>query len=322
MAYFRKRLGKWQCVIRIKGHPTTTKTFVVKKDAEIWAKSIELKYFREEIDILKIDYPRFKDCLIRYRDEVTIHKRSKDMEKKLIKYLLREPFIDLKLNLINSSVIAQYRDRSLKNLQPSSVKRRLALISHMFSIAKKEWGFKIDNPVLDVRKPKLPEPRDRRFTDKELKLLIYGNKTSEKLKSIIQIALETGMRQSEILRIRKEHLMNQSLFIPITKTKPRTIPLSNKALDLLKSAKLPFGLSGIAVSKQFHNLCKFYNIKDAKFHDLRRQALTNFMKDKKLSVAETMFISGHSDPKVLLKTYNNLKLLDVSKRMNELGEST
>ena len=48
MAYFRKRLGKWQCVIRIKGHPTTTKTFVVKRDAEIWAKNIELKYFRED----------------------------------------------------------------------------------------------------------------------------------------------------------------------------------------------------------------------------------------------------------------------------------
>ena len=130
------------------------------------------------------------------------------------------------------------------------------------------------------------------------------------------------MRQSEILRIKEEHLINESLFIPITKTKPRTIPLTKKALDLLKNSKLPFGLSGMAVSKQFHKLCKFYNIKDAKFHDLRRQALTNFMKDKKLSVAETMYISGHSDPKMLLKTYNNLKLLDVSKRMNELGEST
>ena len=145
MAYFRKRLGKWQCVIRIKGHPTTTKTFVVKKDAEIWAKNIELKYFREEIDILKINYPLFKDCLIRYRDEITIHKRSKDMENKLIKYLLKEPFINLKLNLINNSIIAQYRDRALKYLQPSSVKRRLAVISHLFSIARKEWGFKIPN---------------------------------------------------------------------------------------------------------------------------------------------------------------------------------
>ena len=321
MAYFRKRLGKWQCVIRIKGHPTTTKTFVVKKDAEIWAKNIELKFFREEIDILKVNYPLFKDCLIRYRDEIIIHKRSKDMENKLIKYLLKEPFVDLKLNLINNSIIAKYRDRALKFLQPSSVKRRLAIISHLFSIVRKEWGFKIDNPVLDIRMPKLPEPRDRRFTDKELKLLIHGNKTSAKLKCIIQIALETGMRQSEILRIKKEHLINQSLFIPITKTKPRTIPLTKKAFELIKDTDLPFGLSGIAVSKQFFKLCNFYNIKDAKFHDLRRQALTNFMKDKKLSVAETMYISGHSDPKMLLKTYNNLKLEDVSKRMNELGNS-
>ena len=46
------------------------------------------------------------------------------------------------------------------------------------------------------------------------------------------------------------------------------------------------------------------------------------LQDEKLSVAETMYISGHSDPKMLLKTYNNLKLEDVSKRMNELGDST
>ena len=207
MAYFRKRLGKWQCVIRIKGYPTTTKTFVVKKDAEMWAKNIELKYFREENDILKTNYPQFKDCLIKYRDEVVIHKRSKEMEKKLIRYLLKEPFVNVKLNMVSSTIIAQYRDRALKYLQPSSVKRRLAVLSHLFTIASKEWGFKIDNPVLNVRKPKLPESRDRRFSDKELNLLIFGNKTSEKLKSIIQIALETGMRQSEILRIKKKILV-------------------------------------------------------------------------------------------------------------------
>ena len=311
MAYFRKRLGKWQCVIRIKGHPTTTKTFVVKKDAEIWAKNIELKYFREEIDILKINYPLFKDCLVRYRDEVTVHKRSKDMENKLIKYLLKEPFINLKLNQINNSIIAQYRDRALKALHPSSVKRRLAIISHLFSIARKEWGFKIENPVLDIRKPKLPEPRDRRFTDKEIKLLIYGNKTSEKLKSIIQIALETGMRQGEILGIKKEHINGQTLYIPVTKTKPRSIPLTKRALEILNNTNLPFTLSAMAVSKQFNWLCKFYKIHDGRFHDLRRQALTNFMIEKKLSVAEVMLISGHADPRILLNIYNNTKIHDL-----------
>ena len=314
MAYFRKRLGKWQCVIRIKGHPTTTKTFLLKRDAQLWAKNIELKYFREENGILKRDYPLFKDCLIKYRDEVVVYKRSRDMENKLVRYLLNESFANLKLNLVNNSIIACYRDRSLKNLKPSSVNRRLAIISHLFSIARKEWGYKIENPVLNIRKPKKSELRNRRFTDDELNRLINGNKTSSKMKDIIQVALETGMRQGEILRIKHEHIKDQTLYIPIAKTKPRTIPLTNKALKILSGIELPFGLSNIYVSKKFRSLCQFYNINNAKFHDLRRQALTNFIKDKKLSVAETMFISGHSDPKMVLNVYNNLGLKDLLKK--------
>ena len=51
------------------------------------------------------------------------------------------------------------------------------------------------------------------------------------------------------------------------------------------------------------------------------QALTNFMKNKNLTVAETMLISGHSDPKILLKIYNNLQLKDVVEKINNIGES-
>ena len=56
--------------------------------------------------------------------------------------------------------------------------------------------------------------------------------------------------------------------------------------------------------------------KDAKFHDLRRQALTNFMKDKGLNVPETMKIAGHSDPRMLLRIYNNLEAEHVAKKLN------
>ena len=50
--------------------------------------------------------------------------------------------------------------------------------------------------------------------------------------------------------------------------------------------------------------------------------IPRFCYHKKLTVAETMYISGHSDPKMLLKTYNNLKLINVSKKINDVGEST
>ena len=315
MAYIRKRLGKWQCVIRVKGKPSTTKTFLIKKDAKLWGKKTELHFFREDNDIQKSDYPLFKECLERYKDEVVIRKRSRVMETKLISYLLKESFVNYKLNFVDSRVVALYRDRALKTLKSSSVKRRLAIVSHMYTIAKKEWGYKIENPVLNIRKPKSPEPRNRRFTNDELTKLIKGNRASPKLRLIIQIALETAMRQGEILRVKPEDINGNTLFIPIAKTKPRTIPLTLKAMSLLNNAELPFNITGNALSKQFKKLCDHYGIEDAHFHDLRRQSLTNFMLERNLSVAETMMIAGHSDPKMLLKTYNNLRVEDVAKKL-------
>lgn len=316
MAYIRKRLGKWQCVIRVQGKPPTTKTFLIKKDAKLWGKKTELHFFREDNDIQKSDYPLFKECLERYRDEVVIHKRSRIMETKLISYLLKESFVNYKLNFVDSRVVALYRDRALKTLKSSSVRRRLAIVSHMYTIAKKEWGYKIENPVLNIRKPKSPEPRNRRFTNDELTKLIKGNRASPKLRLIIQIALETAMRQGEILRVKPEDINGNTLFIPIAKTKPRTIPLTLKAMSLLNNAELPFNITGNALSKQFKKLCDYYEIEDAHFHDLRRQSLTNFMLERNLSVAETMMIAGHSDPRMLLKTYNNLRVEDVAKKLS------
>ena len=316
MAYIRKRLGKWQCVIRVKGKPPTTKTFLIKKDAKLWGKKTELHFFREDNDIQKSDYPLFKECLERYRDEVVIRKRSRIMETKLISYLLKESFVNYKLNFVDSRVVALYRDQALKTLKSSSVRRRLAIVSHMYTIAKKEWGYKIENPVLNIRKPKSPEPRNRRFTNDELTKLIKGNRASPKLRLIIQIALETAMRQGEILRVKPEDINGNTLFIPIAKTKPRTIPLTLKAMSLLNNAELPFNITGNALSKQFKKLCDHYGIEDAHFHDLRRQSLTNFMLERNLSVAETMMIAGHSDPKMLLRTYNNLKVEDVAKKLS------
>ena len=315
MAYIRKRLGKWQCVIRVKGKPPTTKTFLIKKDAKLWGKKTELHFFREDNDIQKSDYPLFKECLERYRDEVVINKRSRIMETKLISYLLKESFVNYKLNFVDSRVVALYRDRALKTLKSSSVRRRLAIVSHMYTIAKKEWGYKIENPVLNIRKPKSPEPRNRRFTNDELTKLIKGNRTSPKLRLIIQIALETAMRQGEILRVKTEDINGNTLFIPIAKTKSRTIPLTLKAMSLLNNAELPFNITGNALSKQFKKLCNYYGIEDAHFHDLRRQSLTNFMLERNLSVAETMMIAGHSDPRMLLRTYNNLRVEDVAKKL-------
>ena len=319
MSTIRKHYDKWQSIVRVSGHPAIYKSFKSKTDATRWAALIEVKLRREDAGIIKIKFPKFEDVARRYIEEVSIHKKCHRDERYTILGLLKESWSTYPIHRIKPTIINKYRDTLGARVSASTVNRRLDVVSSMFTTFKKEWGYPIDNPVLAIRRPKRAAPRNRRFTDDELNLLIRGNHTTPELRSIINIALLTGMRLSEILRIDARLLEGDTLIIPIAKTKPRKIPLTLDALAEIKNADLPFRLTKYALDKKFRRLCNKYNIKDAHFHDLRHQALTNFMKDKGLNVPETMLIAGHSDPRMLLRIYNNLEVHHVAKKLNGTG---
>jgi|TARA_Y100001937_G_scaffold124664_1_gene189830 integrase len=317
MATIRNHYGKWQALIRIQGHPSIIKSFTSRTDAKRFALETEVKLRREDAGITKIKFPKFEELARRYIEEVSVHKRSHRDERYTILGLLKESWSSYPIHRVKPSTINRYRDNLLKSVSGSTVNRRLDVISSMFTSFKKEWGYPVENPVLAIRRPKKAEPRDRRLSDEELNRLIKGNHTSPELRTIIKIALETGMRMSEILRIDIRNVDGSTLKIPVAKTKPRVIPLTKAALAEIKNADLPFTLTKYALDKQFRRLCKKYKIEDAHFHDIRKNALTNFMKDKGLSVQETMLIAGHSDPRMLLRTYNNLEVAHVAKKLNQ-----
>ena len=310
MAYIRRRKGKWQSVVRLVGYPTRTQSFSLKNDAVSWGKQIELDIQRDLHNLKKMGYPTFQECLERYRDEIIISKRSREMESKLVKYILNEKFVVFRLNKIDSSMIAAYRDRELKYLKSSSVNRRLAIISHMYSIALKEWGYNVNNPVLNIRRPVNPEPRDRRFTEEELHKLLRGNRADPHMKFIIELALETGLRRSEIANIKPEHIVGAMLRVVKAKVKPRVIPLSKRAVQLLQD-NMPIRKSSNAILMMWKRLMKHYEIKDAHFHDLRHESICRLFTNKKLSVPEVQVISGHLEPRTLLKVYANIKAEEI-----------
>ena len=315
MSFVRKRKGKWQCIVRSKGNPTRTLTFEKKSDAILWGKKLSYELFKKNNKIHNSKYPSFRECLERYRDEIIVYKRAKDMETKLVKYILSEPFCNYSIDRVSRSMIASYRDRALKTLCASSVNRRLAVISHMFSICKKEWDYEVENPVLSIARPTNPEPRDRRFTDAELDKLLRGNRADPHMKFIIELALETGLRRSEIANIKPEHVKGNLLKVVKAKIKPRTIPLTKRAQELLK-LNLPITKSANAILMSWKRLMKFYAIKDAHFHDLRHESLCRFFIEKNLSVPEVQVISGHLEPRTLLKVYANIKAEDIVNKIN------
>ena len=317
MAHIRKRNSKWQCIVRVHGYPPMTKTFNTKIDAQRYSRDLENKLWREQHNIAKKKFPKFREVLERYRDEVVIHKRSKDMETKLINYLLTEGFVNFNVNLVDAKLIAQYRDRALRSLKSSSVNRRLAIISHCFTIARKEWGYDVVNPVLSIRRPKNPEPRDRRFTKEEINKILTCNRTSPHMKFIIELALETGMRRSEIANVKSEHIKGNTLKIVQAKVKPRTIPLTPRAGELLKY-NMPIKMSSNAIHLSWVRICKRHSIEDARFHDLRHEALSRMFEVKSLNVPEVQLISGHLEPRTLMRVYANLRPKDLADKLAKM----
>jgi|TARA_R100001086_G_scaffold760_1_gene378 integrase len=322
MPTLRKHYGSWQSIVRIQGHPTLTKSFKSRTDAKRWGVETELKLRREDAGIAKIKFPKFEDVARRYVEEVSIHKRSHRDERYTILGLFHEAWSSYPIHRIRPTTINNYMAKLSETVSGSTINRRLDVISSMFTTFKKEYGYPVDNPVLSIRRPKKAQPRDRRFTDEELDKLIKGNRTSPQLRSIMKIALETGLRMSEILRLDARLIEGSTIKIPVAKTRPRIIPLTTDALAEIRNADLPFTLTKYALDKQFRKLCKYYGIEDAHFHDLRHQALTNFMKDKGLNVPETMMIAGHSDPRMLLRIYNNLEVSHVANKLNNDSKST
>ena len=316
MATIRKRNSLFQAIVRVTGHPTQTKSFAQKKDAKQWSMQTELKFRRDNAGILKRKFPRFRDLAQRYLGEVSAEKRCFKVEKNIILKILKdEHWVEYKIDQIKPSTLVEFRKRTLKNVSSDTFNRRFDVISNIFTVCKKEWDYPIDNPCFSVKRPKRNNPRNRRLSQKEIDLLLKGNRTTQELRTFIEIALETGMRKGEILRIRREYIKGNTLHIPVAKTEPRTIPLTLRAVSLLKNTELPLRLNYHTLDKQFRTLVRHYKIKDLRIHDLRHQSLTDFMFKKKLTVPETMLISGHSDPRMLLRVYNNLKVEEVAQKL-------
>lgn len=250
MASFRKRGElQWQARISRKGFPDQVKTFSSRPEAEAWARLIESEMDRGIfVNRTEAENTSFREALERYKQEISAKKRGADRETFVIDAWLTCPLADRKMAVIRSTDIAALRDEWLRTLKPATVMRRLALASHLFNICRREWGMEsLINPIELVRKPQVQNARTRRISDKMVVSdtasgneidFIKAATESPDLAIIIDLAIETAMRRSEIASLEWENidLKNRVAHLPETKNgTARDVPLSPKALSLLKS---------------------------------------------------------------------------------------
>jgi integrase len=85
---------------------------------------------------------------------------------------------------------------------------------------------------------------------------------------------------------------------------PRTVPLSARALaiirDMPRFGDMVFGVSANAVRLAWERLKRRARVSDLRFHDLRHEAISRFF-EKGLNMPEVAAISGHRDPRMLMR---------------------
>ena len=314
MATITKHYGRWQVQIRRVNHPSQTKSFTLKKDAEEWARKIEIQIQQDDCGIQQKNFPTFKEIILRYLEEVSKKKKGYQVERYHLQHILKNNWVNKSINQIKPNLIVNYRDERLITVKSSTVLREFNILQHIFTTVIKEWGYPIANPFHQIRKPNGNFRRERRLSEAEYTFLVKGNYPQQTLRHIIEFAIETAMRRGEILNIKPEHIKGQTLLIPETKNgHARTIPLTKRALYILENTQLPFPMSANAVRLAWDRLKKKGSIKDLHMHDMRHEAISRFF-EKGLSIPEVALISGHKDVRMLFR-YTHLKAEDILRKL-------
>jgi len=227
----------------------------------------------------------FSKLAERYREFASGYKRGWHEEKYIVEEFA-ELFGDTPLAQITTWQIEKWKSEQGKTLNLATVNRRLTIIKHMFKKAV-EWDLTKGNPATAVKRFTITSERTRFLNREEIQRLLQECEkqvTSPWLLPLVTLALNTGMRQGELLNAGWENVDLERGVITIVQSKtlrPKSIAINQPAKDALdwlqenrygeKLLMWPWGvkIGKVTVYDAFKKASKAAGITNFRFHDLR-----------------------------------------------------
>ena len=348
MARIIARKGKkkttFTATVRVKGYESVSRTFDTKGEAKAWASGIESDMKGRRFKDPRRANQTLDDALTRYLETVTTKKASttQERERRLAKVLKIHLGENTLLPDITPSVVASFRDQRLSKVSSYAVRLELALLSHLFKKAIKEWELPIENPVEAIERPKVPKGRIIFLKEDEAKKLLDSCRASRNkmLYPYVLVLLHSAMRPSEAagLRWSQIDLQSRSLTLYVTKTEPRTVPLTMAVIAALQEIKEKSDDNGFVFFKEEGRSQQARNIPSSRFrpafdkareraglpklhmHDLRHTAASHLLMAG-TDLRTLAAILGHSTLQMVLR-YTHLldeHKLNAVDRLNSFG---
>jgi len=219
---------------------------------------------------------------------------------------LCDHFKDVDLRVVTPLMIERFRKSKLiEGRTKLTCNRYLQLLKRMFNVAIEE-GYAEENPVAKVKLySEKDTQKERILTEAEEGRLMEN--CSGYLKSIITVALNTGMRRSEILNLKWSQVDLKARRIRVEKTKSgrvRFIPINDvlfRELDRLRivNGQNTFVFFNPKTGKPFIDMktgykgaCRRAGISNLRFHDLRHTFASRLV-EKGADVETVRDLLGH-----------------------------
>ncbi|MXO74823.1 tyrosine-type recombinase/integrase [Altererythrobacter aerius] len=220
-------------------------------------------------------------------------------------------FGKLRIDQVTTPAIENYLAELRQRLAPASVDR-LRLVMHRSYRLAQAWNLPgaDRNPVSSVVRPKYDNKRTCLLSPTEVERLLEACEQSANglLKPIVQLALATAARKSELLKAEWKHIdfVRSEWLIPLTKNgHPRRVPLSSAAMAVihkLPRSGEPWLLANPATGKPYDNIkrawktaCRAAGLPDLHFHDLRHAGI-GAMINNGVSLHVAGKVAGHLRP--------------------------
>jgi len=326
------RVGeKWRAQVRRKGFPPQTQTFPTKILAEKWARKIETEYDHARAGVLGGGKVTVGALIHRYTEEVGKLKPFGRNKADVLKRLQEHLADDGATSLTPERIVKYINDE--RKVSGVTAAIDLSYLKGVLKIARALWKYPVHPSVVDEARDILGHmgmtgrsgERDRRPTAEELRKLRewLGEHSGSLTPDILDFILDSAFRPpSEIVGLRWEDLNRKDRTILIRDRKdPRkkignhqTVPLLGRCLEIIErqpqTSEFIFPVKGHSWSTIFPRACKKLGIEDLRLYDLRHEAISRLVESGKYSIPEIMLVSGHKDPKQLMR-YTQLRAKDL-----------
>ena len=325
--------GKWRALVRRVGHKSKCKTFVVKAQADRWARQVEAEMDAgvtsspgptvTVAEVIKA-YEKLREASRPVADTSTEHYQLKTLTAGLghhrVVAMTPQHLVDfaaqrkedgagpytINMDVSKLGTVLRYGGAAMGVVFPDIVGTSRPLLTHLRLIG---GGGK----------------RERRPTEDELRRVLRRLAEHRGLVYAEAVAFSavSAMRRGEVCALRREDINPDTKIVEVERKHPRKgktlerVPLLGEAWDIIQRQPEAedgriFPIEPGTLSKYFTEACRHLSIPDLHLHDMRHEG-TSRLFEEGYQIHEAALVTGHKDWRNL-KRYTNLRPEDLTKR--------